>query len=60
MRIRTRSILIMTFRGLTQATQLIIGKALRENTERPVTITEGTNRLIHIDTDDILNHYNEI
>ena len=33
---------------------------LRENTERPITITEGTNRLIHIDTDDILNNYNEI
>ncbi|MDD5135419.1 MAG: UDP-N-acetylglucosamine 2-epimerase (non-hydrolyzing) [Phycisphaerae bacterium] len=33
---------------------------LRENTERPVTVTEGTNRLIHIDTQDILKHYNEI
>ena len=33
---------------------------LRENTERPVTITEGTNRLVHIDTQDILKHYNEI
>ena len=33
---------------------------LRENTERPITITEGTNRLVHIDTEDILKHYNEI
>jgi UDP-N-acetylglucosamine 2-epimerase (non-hydrolysing) len=33
---------------------------LRENTERPVTVTEGTNRLVHIDTQDILKHYNEI
>jgi UDP-N-acetylglucosamine 2-epimerase (non-hydrolysing) len=33
---------------------------LRENTERPVTIIEGTNRLVHIDTEDILKHYNEI
>ncbi len=33
---------------------------LRESTERPVTITEGTNRLVHIDTDDILRYYNEI
>jgi UDP-N-acetylglucosamine 2-epimerase (non-hydrolysing) len=33
---------------------------LRENTERPVTITEGTNRLVHIETDDILKNYNEI
>lgn len=33
---------------------------LRENTERPVTVTEGTNKLVHIDTQDILKHYNEI
>ena len=33
---------------------------LRENTERPVTITEGTNRLVQIDTNSILRHYNEI
>ena len=33
---------------------------LRENTERPVTITEGTNCLVHIVTEDILKHYNEI
>ncbi|MFA5553193.1 MAG: UDP-N-acetylglucosamine 2-epimerase (non-hydrolyzing) [Phycisphaerae bacterium] len=33
---------------------------LRENTERPVTITEGTNRLIHNDTNDILKKYNQI
>jgi UDP-N-acetylglucosamine 2-epimerase (non-hydrolysing) len=33
---------------------------LRENTERPVTITEGTNRLVHIDTEDILRNYNEL
>jgi UDP-N-acetylglucosamine 2-epimerase (non-hydrolysing) len=33
---------------------------LRENTERPVTVTEGTNRLVHIETADILKHYNEI
>lgn len=33
---------------------------LRENTERPITITEGTNRLVHIDTNDILKHYKEV
>jgi UDP-N-acetylglucosamine 2-epimerase (non-hydrolysing) len=33
---------------------------LRENTERPVTITEGTNALVHVETEDILRHYNEI
>jgi len=33
---------------------------LRENTERPVTITDGTNRLVHIETEDILKNYNEL
>lgn len=33
---------------------------LRENTERPVTVIEGTNRLVHVDAADILKHYNEI
>jgi UDP-N-acetylglucosamine 2-epimerase (non-hydrolysing) len=33
---------------------------LRESAERPVTIIEGTNRLVHIDTADILKHYNQI
>ena len=33
---------------------------LRENTERPVTITEGTNRLVHITTEDIIKNYREI
>ena len=33
---------------------------LRENTERPVTITEGTNRLVHVTAADILRHYDEL
>jgi UDP-N-acetylglucosamine 2-epimerase (non-hydrolysing) len=33
---------------------------LRENTERPVTITEGTNRLVNLTTQDILNAYKDI
>jgi len=33
---------------------------LRKNTERPVTITEGTNRLVHITTEDILKNYGQI
>ncbi|ARN56290.1 UDP-2,3-diacetamido-2,3-dideoxy-D-glucuronate 2-epimerase [Sedimentisphaera salicampi] len=33
---------------------------LRENTERPVTVAEGTNRLVHIDTSDILENYNQL
>ena len=33
---------------------------LRENTERPITIEQGTNRLVHVTTEDILKHYREI
>ena len=33
---------------------------LRENTERPVTITEGTNSLVKLTTEDILNAYNNV
>jgi UDP-N-acetylglucosamine 2-epimerase (non-hydrolysing) len=33
---------------------------LRENTERPVTITEGTNRLVHVAVADILGNYRKI
>jgi len=33
---------------------------LRENTERPVTITEGTNRLVHVTAEDILKNYRGI
>ena len=55
--------LAMTDSGGIQEETTILGvpcMTLRENTERPVTVTEGTNRLVHIDTDDILKHYNEI
>lgn len=33
---------------------------LRENTERPITITEGTNQLVPLDTDSIVRYCNEI
>lgn len=33
---------------------------LRESTERPVTISEGTNRLVHSRTEDILKAYEQI
>jgi UDP-N-acetylglucosamine 2-epimerase (non-hydrolysing) len=33
---------------------------LRENTERPVTITEGTNQLVHATTEDIVKSYRAI
>ena len=55
--------LVMTDSGGIQEETTILQvpcMTLRENTERPVTITEGTNRLVHIDTGDILKHYNEI
>ena len=55
--------LMMTDSGGIQEETTILGvpcMTLRENTERPVTITEGTNRLVHITTDDILKHYDEI
>jgi UDP-N-acetylglucosamine 2-epimerase (non-hydrolysing) len=54
---------VMTDSGGIQAETTILGvpcMTLRENTEWPVTVTEGTNRLVHIDTRDILKHYNEI
>ena len=55
--------LVMTDSGGIQEETTILGvpcMTLRENTERPSTITEGTNRLVHIDTGDILKIYNEI
>jgi UDP-N-acetylglucosamine 2-epimerase (non-hydrolysing) len=33
---------------------------LRKSTERPVTITEGTNRLVRVTAEDILKNYREI
>jgi len=55
--------LVMTDSGGIQEETTILGvpcMTLRENTERPVTITEGTNRLVDITTDDILRNYREI
>ncbi len=55
--------LVMTDSGGIQEETTILGvpcMTLRENTERPVTITEGTNRLVEITTEDILINYNEL
>jgi len=55
--------LVMTDSGGIQEETTILGvpcMTLRENTERPVTITEGTNHLAHITTKDILKNYREI
>jgi UDP-N-acetylglucosamine 2-epimerase (non-hydrolysing) len=54
---------VMTDSGGIQEETTILSvpcMTLRENTERPVTVTEGTNRLVHIDTGCILRNYNEI
>jgi UDP-N-acetylglucosamine 2-epimerase (non-hydrolysing) len=53
---------VMTDSGGIQEETTILGvpcMTLRENTERPVTITQGTNRLVHTTTEDILEKYRE-
>jgi UDP-N-acetylglucosamine 2-epimerase (non-hydrolysing) len=55
--------LVITDSGGIQEETTILGvpcMTLRENTERPVTITEGTNRLVRVDTAEILRNYREI
>ncbi len=55
--------IVITDSGGIQEETTILGvpcMTLRENTERPVTITEGTNRLVRVTTEDILKHYQEI
>jgi UDP-N-acetylglucosamine 2-epimerase (non-hydrolysing) len=55
--------LAMTDSGGIQEETTILGvpcMTLRENTERPITVTEGTNRLVPLETTDILRHFNEI
>ena len=55
--------LVITDSGGIQEETTILGvpcMTLRKNTERPVTVTEGTNRLVHITTEDILKKYREI
>ncbi|MCE5249343.1 UDP-N-acetylglucosamine 2-epimerase (non-hydrolyzing) [bacterium] len=54
---------VLTDSGGIQEETTILGvpcMTLRENTERPVTITEGTNRLVPLTTRDILFHFNTI
>ena len=54
---------VMTDSGGIQAETTILGvpcMTLRENSEWSITLTEGTNRLVHIETEDIVKHYNEI
>jgi UDP-N-acetylglucosamine 2-epimerase (non-hydrolysing) len=61
--IMSNASLVMTDSGGIQEETTILGIpciTLRENTERPVTITEGTNRLVRVTTEDILRNYREI
>ena len=54
---------VITDSGGIQEKTTILGvpcMTLRENTERPVTVTEGTNRLVKLTREDILRHYKEI
>ncbi len=56
--------LVMTDSGGIQEETTILGvpcMTLRENTERPVTVSEGTNRLVTpITKDNIMSHYRQI
>jgi len=57
------AVLVLTDSGGIQEETTILGvpcMTLRESTERPVTITEGTNRLVHVTAGDILANYREI
>jgi UDP-N-acetylglucosamine 2-epimerase (non-hydrolysing) len=63
LKLTANAAVIITDSGGIQEETTILGipcMTLRENTERPITVTEGTNRLVHIETQDILKHYNEI
>lgn len=55
--------LVLTDSGGIQEETTILGvpcMTLRENTERPVTITEGTNRLVRVTCEDIVMNFREI
>jgi UDP-N-acetylglucosamine 2-epimerase (non-hydrolysing) len=63
LKLTANAALVMTDSGGIQEETTILQvpcMTLRKNTERPVTLTEGTNRLVRIDTGDILKHYNDI
>ena len=55
--------LVMTDSGGIQEETTILGipcMTLRQNTERPVTLTNGTNCLVNTSTEDILKKYHKI
>jgi len=63
LKLMAESRLVLTDSGGMQEETTILGvpcMTLRENTERPITIEQGTNRLVHVTTEDILKTYREI
>ena len=48
--------------GIQEVTTVLVipCMTLRENTERPVTITEGTNRLVPLTAEGILKNFREL
>ncbi len=62
LKLMSESKLVITDSGGIQEETTILGipcLTVRENTERPITITEGTNVLVGTDTNGILNGYRE-
>jgi UDP-N-acetylglucosamine 2-epimerase (non-hydrolysing) len=63
LKLTANAAVVITDSGGIQEETTILGipcMTLRENTERPVTITEGTNQLVKLTTQDILAAYNAI
>ena len=63
LKLMAESRLVLTDSGGMQDETTILGvpcMTLRENTERPITVEQGTNRLVHLRTEDILKHYRQI
>lgn len=62
MKLMSESRIVLTDSGGMQEETTILGipcLTIRENTERPVTITEGTNKLVGTKTQDILKAYSD-
>lgn len=63
MKLMMNAKLVLTDSGGIQEETTVLGVpclTLRENTERPVTITEGTNELVGVETENILRAANQI
>ncbi len=63
LKLMAESRLVLTDSGGMQEETTILGvpcMTLRENTERPITLEQGTNRLVHTTTEDVLKHYRQI